>query len=135
MFTMFCDCRRNHDKKCFLFLTSTPRTLVQENRRRARLVKKAHRLGVADLLEIAAMKGVEAAMPGDGAEEAEPLADDAEEPAEVEPPGDAAEEQVEHADGDQAEELVEHGNEDRPRMCVAMKAHVAAIARATHYGN
>ena len=114
-------------------MKSTPRTLVQENRRHARLVKKAHRLGVEDLLEIAAMKGVEAAIPANGAEEAEPPADDAEEePVEAEPPMDHAEEQVEHADGDQGDELAEHGGEDGPCMRVALNAHIAAIAWAAH---
>jgi len=44
----------------FLLLARTHQYLPKENRRHARLVKKASRLAVTDLLEIAAMKGVEA---------------------------------------------------------------------------
>ena len=44
----------------FLLLARTHPHPPQENRRHARLMKKASRLAVTDLLEIAAMKGVEA---------------------------------------------------------------------------
>ena len=46
----------------------------EENRRHARLVRKAHRLAVADLLETAAMKGVaQAAGPGQASSSQEAL--------------------------------------------------------------
>jgi hypothetical protein len=56
---------------CPFFVTCK---LAEENRRHARLVRKAHRLAVADLLEIAAMKGVaQAAGPGQASSSQEAL--------------------------------------------------------------
>ena len=56
---------------CPFFVTCK---LAEENRRHARLVRKAHRLAVADLLEIAAMKGVaQAAGPGQASSPQEAL--------------------------------------------------------------
>ena len=90
----------------------------QENRRHARLVRRAGRLGVQDLLEIAAMRGLtahlpvnEAAAEAADAEDGEAApADGGEEAAEAEPAENAAagghpgeEEAVEPARGAGAE--------------------------------